>query len=97
MKAEISFDLIMDDDMDFVEGTYRLPGQDWEVFIFSRYAITKPEVKVGCRWASGVTGVSVRFPQSGKLSKTVVLHTLADALGVTEWNEVHGPDSMRLR
>ena len=29
MRAEISYDLVMDDDMEFVEGTYRLPGGDW--------------------------------------------------------------------
>jgi hypothetical protein len=27
MHAEISYDLVMDDDMEFVEGSYRLPGE----------------------------------------------------------------------
>ena len=31
MHAEISYDLVMDDDMSFVEGTYRLLGGDWQV------------------------------------------------------------------
>src|SRR5262245_58202019 len=29
-RSELSFDLVMDEDMSFVEGTYRLPGQFWE-------------------------------------------------------------------
>ena len=36
MRAQISFDLVMEDSMSFVEGTYRLPGRDWQVFIFGR-------------------------------------------------------------
>lgn len=31
MKAEISFDLKMEDNMSFVEGTYRLEGGEWQV------------------------------------------------------------------
>jgi hypothetical protein len=27
--AEISYDLVMDEDMAFVEGSYRLPGNEW--------------------------------------------------------------------
>jgi hypothetical protein len=33
MRAEISYDLVMDDDMWFVDGTKRLPGRDWQVVI----------------------------------------------------------------
>ena len=41
--AEICFDLVMEKEMSFVEGTYRLPGRGWEVFIFSRYDGTRLE------------------------------------------------------
>ena len=34
MKAEITYDLVMDDNMNFVEGCYRLHGGEWQVFIF---------------------------------------------------------------
>lgn len=37
VPAEISYDLVMDDDMSFVEGTYRLPGGDWQVVIVSAF------------------------------------------------------------
>jgi hypothetical protein len=35
MKAEITFDLVMDEDMGFVEGCYRLDGGEWKVFIIA--------------------------------------------------------------
>ena len=99
MKAEISFDLVMTDDMEFVEGTYRLPGSKWQVFIFGPgYSGRKPVVNPAARWESGITGVHVQWPESGsKLNKDSVQSILSEALGVTEWEEVRGPDSMKLR
>jgi hypothetical protein len=99
MQAEISYDLVMQDDMPFVEGTYRLPGGTWQVFIFSRHfgpPVEKPQLKFGA-WESGVTGVFVHFPQSGRLNKAVVEQVLSEASGVEKWTEVRGPDSMQLR
>ncbi len=96
MRAEISYDLIMDDDMSFVEGAYRLAGGDWQVVIVSRREVAEPEV-VPQRWESGVSGVFVRFPHAGRLNRETVERVLSAALGVSEWVEVRGPDSMRLR
>lgn len=36
MKADITFDLVMTEDMPFVEGCYRLADGVWQVFIFRR-------------------------------------------------------------
>ena len=96
MEAEISYDLVMEENMSFVEGTYRLPQSEWQVFIFCRRAEMRMEVKRGS-WASGVTGVVVYYPPSECLNKTVVERVLGSALGVTKWIEVRGPDSMTLR
>lgn len=96
MKGEISYDLIMDDNMPFVEGTYRLPNNQWQVFIFSKDPIQQREVKHG-KWDSGVTGVFIRVPCSTRLSKHVVEQVMAEVIGVDEWEEVNGPDSMNLR
>jgi hypothetical protein len=96
MRGEISYDLIMDDDMDFVEGTYRLTGGDWQVVIVSRRDVAEPEV-VSTRCQSGVSGMFVRFPRCGRLNREVVEKVLGEALGVSEWVEVRGPDSMQLR
>jgi hypothetical protein len=96
MQAEISYDLFMEDDMSFVEGTYRLPGGDWQVCIFSRSDVTEPQVTTG-RWESGVTGLFVRFPKSVRLNRAAVEQVLSATLGVREWVVVRGPDSMQLR
>jgi hypothetical protein len=98
MRAEISYDLVMEDDMDFVEGTYRLPGREWQVFIFGPDAsASRPEVSACGKWQSGVTGVFVKCPPALRLNKGVVLAILSEALGVTQWEEVRGPDSIQLR
>jgi hypothetical protein len=97
MMAEISFDLVMEDEMSFVEGANRLSGGEWQVFIFTKLdAVEHVQVTPG-KWDSGTTGVLVRIPASKKLNKAVVQTILSDALHVTEWVDVAGPDSMRLR
>lgn len=96
MRAEISYDLVMEEEMSFVEGTFRLPGGEWQVFIFLRRDVTEPAWRRS-RWDSGVTGVVVEYPNGRVLNKAVVETVLAGVLAVTEWVEVRGPDSMRLR
>jgi hypothetical protein len=95
--AEISFDLKMEENMSFVEGTFRLSAQEWQVFIFTRRPIAHPVVNAHAKWDSGVTGVQVQFPRSERLNKDSVLEILAATLGVNEWREVRGPDSIQLR
>jgi hypothetical protein len=94
--AEISYDLVMGDDMDFVEGTYRLPGREWQVVIVSRYDVPEAEV-VPQLWDSGTSGVLIRYPRSTRLDRAAVERVLSAALGVWEWVDVRGPDSMQLR
>jgi hypothetical protein len=94
--AEISYDLVMGDDMGFVEGTFRLPGGDWQVVIVSRYDVPEP-VAVPQVWDSGVRGVYVRFPRGWPLNAVAVERALSDAVGIAEWVVVRGPDSMQLR
>src|SRR5262249_11718888 len=95
-EAEISYDLVMEEDMSFVEGCYRLPGRPWEVFIVSKMSIAEPEHTFG-KWDSGVTGVTFRVPRGMKVNKAVVEELLSSALGVACWREVRGPDSIMLR
>jgi hypothetical protein len=98
MKAEITFDLVMNENMPFVEGCYRLDNDIWHVFMFRK---SRGMELVGVRrnlvWDSGVTGINVIVPDDTTLNKLTVIQTLSDALGVTEWLEVRGPDSMQLR
>jgi hypothetical protein len=92
VKAEVSFDLIMKDEMSWVEGTYRLDGGVWQVFIFlrERPGIRNVGVTTNIVWESGVTGLNVIVADDAKLNKEVVLETLSDVLGVTQWSEVEG-------
>jgi hypothetical protein len=96
MPAEISWDLLMDDDMSFVEGTYRLPDREWQVVIISKRSVSSAEV-VDTEWESGVTGLHVKWPQERNLNKAAVIELLSAHLGVNAWSEVRGPDSMNLR
>ncbi len=96
MTAEISFDLVAEEDMEFEEGTFRLPGGEWQVFIVSKRPAVVPEVKP-TRWDSGVSGVFVAFPVEARLDRSAVGLLLGEALGVSGWVEVCGPDSMDLR
>ena len=98
MRAEISYYLVMGDDMTFVEGAYRLPGGEWEVVIVSAVGrgMTEPQV-VPQRWESGVSGVVVRLPRGERINAATVERVLSQALGVSEWVRVRGPDSMQLR
>src|SRR5947209_934185 len=96
VQAEISYDLVMENDMSFVEGCYRLPGRPWEVFIFSKKKVAEPEHRFG-KWDSGVTGITFFVPDATTLSKSVVEELLSSALGVADWCEVKGPDSIVIR
>ena len=96
MRAEISYDLVMNDDMQFVEGTFRLPGEQWQVVIVSRKDVAEPLAELQV-WDSGVRGVFVRFPRGRQLNAAAVELVLSAKLGVAEWVVVRGPDSMRLR
>jgi hypothetical protein len=96
MKGEISYDLVMEDDMAFVEGTFRIGDGLWQVFIFKKDSVNQPVVTPG-RWASGIAGVFVRLPQSARLNNELVEQVLSEHLRVDEWHEVRGPDSMQLR
>src|SRR5262245_13520548 len=94
--GEISYDLVMEADMSFVEGTYRLPGREWRVFIFSRRDVQSPLVD-RVTWVSGVSGIHVAYPSDMSLNRLAVERLLAEAVGVCDWQRVRGPDSMQLR
>ena len=95
-EAEISFDLVMEDEMPFAEGTYRLRGGEWHVFIFSRYE-GKRILSTFDEWQNGCKGRVVKMPEGAKLNREVIKKILGEILYVTDWLEVRGPDSMNLR
>jgi hypothetical protein len=96
MQGEISYDLIMEADMAFVEAVFRLPGEPWQVLIISRASVRVPEI-VPSEWESGTTGLCVRFPDDRSLNAEAVEAILTIATGISAWRLVRGPDSMDLR
>ena len=96
MDAEISYDLVMQEDMDFAEGTFRISGYEWQVFIVTRGPVAEPDLR-RVEWESGATGYVITFPQNSKSNAPVIEQILGRALGVSRWNMVRGPDSMKLR
>lgn len=96
MTGEISFDLAAAVDNEFEEGAYRLSDGEWQVFIVSKRPVAAPEVRPAT-WDSGATGVWVVFPAADTLNRETVKRLLGDVLGVLDWSEVRGPDSMALR
>jgi hypothetical protein len=97
MTAELSFDCVYGDDQNHVEGCFRLPGRDWQVFYFTRRWEGQPEIIPAAVWKSGVTGVNVQHPKDQPLNQAVVIAVLSDVLGVTSWSVVSGPDSLTLK
>lgn len=99
---EVSFDLVMEDDMDFVEGTYRLPGEFWRVMVFGKWdgptlQWTHQIWPSNNPWRERIDGLAFHVPMNAKLNREHVLMALSQALNVRQWIEVHGPDSMVLR
>lgn len=94
--AQISYDLLMGDDMEFVEGCFRLSGGPWQVVIVSKRDVAEVET---CQevWGTGTTGVSVRFPRVRVLNSEAVERILSALFSVPGWELVRGPDSMQLR
>ena len=96
MTGEISYDIAMDADNSFVEGSYCVGDGVWQVFIVSNRDVTEAIIKPSA-WDSGVTGVVIKLPRGTCLDKALVERLLSDRLDVTRWAEVRGPDSMSLR
>jgi hypothetical protein len=95
-NGEISYDLAMTDDMEFVEGSYCIGGCDWCVVIISKRPIEVPSWK-GCMLESGVSGIAVQVPLGMQLNSASVESLLSAILGVGDWGRVRGADSMQLR
>jgi len=94
--GEISYDLVMEDDMKFVEAAFRLENAEWQVIVVSKRDVPTTVI-TPCRWQSGVSGLVVRVPRSTRLNRQVVGEILARSLGVETLREVRGPDYMSLR
>jgi hypothetical protein len=95
-RAEISFDVVTEPDMAFIEGSYRRPGRFWQVAILAKDDVPNLQYRPST-WESGMTGVVFRAPRSVKLNREYAFWAMTRAFGHRDWVEVNGPDSMVLR
>ena len=96
VEGEISYDLVMDDDMQFVEGSYRIDSGDWKVFIVSKGPVGR-FTSTHSTWESGASGIVFQVPAETLLNMASVESLMSQAIECEEWHRVRGPDSMTLR
>lgn len=103
LLGEISFDIIVPDDgIEIVEGCYRINGGNWQVYYLTNRNngvpwVGAPDIKNNAVFHSGISGVSGVVPVGWVLNKMKIRKILAEAVGVDEWIEVQGPDSLMLK
>src|SRR4051794_28976943 len=95
-RYEISYDIVMSDDMGFVEGCYRLPGHLWQVLLFAHKDVPALSHSFGT-WRSGVTGVEFGVPRGTPINHEFVVSAMSEVFGAASWTVVNGPDSLVLR
>ncbi len=100
-RFEISFDTGLEADNSIVEGSYRLPGQFWQVFLFRKEATpgeSVPELRHHFgTWQSGITGIEFDVPREAVLDRGYMLRAFASVFGTDDWVEVRGPDSLLMK
>jgi hypothetical protein len=104
MIGEISFDIVLNKaDYNYIEGVYRVGrGGEWKIIYFTHIVkgsdwAEPPRFFPDTVWPSGVHGVEGWFPREVALNKESVKEVLRNIVGVSEWIEVPGPDSLTLR
>jgi hypothetical protein len=100
-RFEISFDTGLEADNCIVEGSYRIPGRFWQVFLFQkerRPGESVPELghQFGT-WESGITGIEFDVPREDVLDRAYMLRAFASVFGTDDWVEVRGPDSLLMK
>ncbi len=101
-RPEISFDLVMEKDNNWMEGSFRLPGESWQCMSFNKRDVADVCHKLSqwqraTTWGGTMTGISFSLPQTACVDRNYLLGAMTQVFGFSEWIEVHGPDSMFLR
>jgi hypothetical protein len=96
-RYEISYDTVSEDDMGrVVEGSYRLPGHHWQVFLFTKEAVLELTHSFGT-WQSGITGVRFEVPERIVINHEFIIGAMSEVFGAASWIVVSGPDSLVLK
>ena len=100
-RHEISFDTGLEADNDLVEGSYRVPGSFWRIFLFRKeddegrcFAELR---RHSVEWPSGIAGITFDAPAEAVIDREYIFRAFADAFGTDDWVEVRGPDSMLMK
>ncbi len=101
-RAEVSFDLVFEEGMDWMEGSYRLPGEFWKVVIFQKNDVPdirhRPQIwRKPTRWEEVTDGIVFELPRDACVDREYLLRAMSLAFGYNDWTGVRGPDSMALR
>jgi hypothetical protein len=97
---EFSFDTVIedrDDDRRVIEGCFRAPGAHWRVMLFLKEEGVATSSWASAVWPSGIGGLEFRVAEAERLNRAYVRHALALAVGVGDWTEAPGPDSLALK
>ncbi|MCA9042108.1 MAG: hypothetical protein KDA65_17280 [Planctomycetaceae bacterium] len=101
-RPEISFDLVCEEDTDFMEGSYRLLGELWNVFILRKDDVQEMQIKPTTWrkftvWERDCNGIVIRFPMDVIMHRENILDAMSQAFGINDWIQIQGPNSMVLR
>jgi hypothetical protein len=102
-RPEISFDLVLQEDHSFMEGSYRLPDEFWKVVIFKKDDVEELQFQTGrcgqrpTKWERQISGMWIRIPRVAKVDRDYLIQAITQATGYDGWVEVRGPDSIVLR
>jgi hypothetical protein len=95
-RFELSFDTRPGEDADVLEGSYRVPGRPWEIFLFEKKDVPEPRHQLHT-WRSGITGIEFALPRGTVLNREAVLRWMSEVFATRDWAEVRGPDSLVLK
>jgi len=96
-RAEISYDVVVDDDSTIVEGCVRLPGETWRTFHASKEDELAEARFWTFDWENGIGGMALELPAGVTMNKAALEQAFASFLGVEQIVEAPGPDSMMMR
>lgn len=95
-RFEISYDTVVGSDEEVAEGSYRLPGGLWQVFLFVHGDVPEIRHEFGT-WRSGITGVEFVVPRTVPINSGSIEKAMSEVFGAASWAVVRGPDSICLK
>ncbi|MHB1557233.1 MAG: hypothetical protein ACYC61_07120 [Isosphaeraceae bacterium] len=95
-RFEISYDTAVGNDEEVVEGSYRLPGGPWQVFLFEHGDVPEIRHDFGT-WKSGITGIEFVVPASVPINRRSIEEAMSEVFEADAWVVVPGPDSIWLK